>query len=60
MKTRTILYADDGKILTNGSIYGNEILLASSQDVNSFYEIDAEEFLQKQKIAQEAIEEALS
>ena len=28
MKTRTIIYADEGKILTDGEIYGKQIFLA--------------------------------
>mgnify|MGYP003292429363 CR=1 FL=1 len=47
MKTRTILYADEGKILTNGKIYGRQILLQSGDSGFSFYEIDEAEYEQK-------------
>lgn len=44
MKTRIILYADKGKILTNGEIYGNEISLAVGESADSFYEISEAEY----------------
>lgn len=44
MKTRTILYADEGKILTNGKIYGRQILLQNGDFGFSFYEIDETEY----------------
>ena len=55
MKTRTILYADEGKILTNGKIYGKQIFLASGDSGFSFYEIDEEVY--KQKLEEENKEE---
>ena len=43
MTTRTIIYADEGKVLTNGETYGKEILLAIGTTAEEFYEItDAE------------------
>ncbi|MBE7032003.1 MAG: hypothetical protein E7401_03465 [Ruminococcaceae bacterium] len=43
MRTRVILYADDGKVLTNGEIYGKQINLAEDMTEDGFYEItDAE------------------
>ena len=43
MKTRMVLYADDGKVLTNGEIYGKQIYLAEGLSEDGFYEItDAE------------------
>ena len=44
MKTRIILYADDGKVLTNGEIYGDQIFLADGANETDFYEIDIEEY----------------
>ena len=44
MKTRKIIYADEGKILTNGEIYGKQIFLAEGVDAASFHEIGVEEY----------------
>ena len=44
MKTRTILYADEGKILTNGENYGKQIFLAEGDIGFSYYEISEEEY----------------
>lgn len=46
MKTRTILYADEGKILTDGEIYGRQIFLAEGKSALSFYEITEDEYAQ--------------
>lgn len=50
MKTRIILYADEGKVLTDGEIYGKTIYLADGADANDFNEITDEEY---EKIMQE-------
>ena len=43
MNIRKVLYADEGKILTNGEIYGKNIFLANGFSETGFYEItDAE------------------
>lgn len=43
MRTRTVLYADDGMVLTDGEIYGKQIFLADGADESRFHEItDAE------------------
>ena len=44
MKTRKILYADEGKILTNGEIYGKQIFLAEGVSEADFYEISEGEY----------------
>lgn len=44
MKKRTVLYAEDGKILTNGKIYGRVIYLAEGVASDAFYEITEAEF----------------
>lgn len=44
MKTRVILYADEGKILTNGETYGRRIYLADTASPDDYYEITREEY----------------
>ena len=44
MKQRIVLYSEEGKILTNGEIYGKQIFLADGVDKSSFYEISDEEY----------------
>lgn len=44
MKTRKVIYADEGKVLTNGTIYGTIIYLAEGQSGYDFYEISAAEY----------------
>ena len=44
MKERIVLYADNGKVLTNGEIYGKVIYLAEDVDKADFYEITEEEY----------------
>lgn len=42
--TRAIIYANEGKILTNGEIYGKQIFLADGVSEDDFYEITEEEY----------------
>ncbi len=44
MKTRIIIYADDGKVLTDGNIYGTQIYLEDKRSANEFREITQEEY----------------
>ncbi len=44
MKTRTILYADDNKVLTNGRVYGTQIFLADGESAENYHEITKEEY----------------
>ena len=50
MKSRVTIYADEGKILTNGQTYGRIIHLAVGMDASEFYEITEAEY---QKILEE-------
>lgn len=44
MKKRTIIYADEGKILTDGKEYGKQIYLAEGVSADSYYEITEQEY----------------
>ena len=44
MKTRTILYADEGMVLTDGTTYGKQIYLAEGISGDAFYEITDGEY----------------
>lgn len=46
MKSRIMLMADDGKIVTNGEIYGRIIYLAEEQTDEGFYEIPEAEYME--------------
>ena len=43
MKTRTVLYADEGMVLTDGETYGKQFFLGDGKDVKDYYEITDEE-----------------
>ena len=44
MKTRTILYADEGMVITDGEIYGEAIFLAEGQSEDTFREITKQKY----------------
>lgn len=50
MKTMITLYADEGKILTNGTDYGTTVSLAEGVNADKWHEIDIAEY---QKLEQE-------
>ena len=56
MKIRITLYADKGKILTNGIDYAEIRHLFEGEDESSFYEITEEEYQEKLNELSEEIE----
>ena len=50
---RKILTANEGKILTDGEIYGKVIYLAEGANGDEFYEISAEEYEAMQNASEE-------
>lgn len=44
MKTRNVLYADEGTVLTNGTDYGTEIWLADGVSADGYYAIPLAEY----------------
>jgi len=44
MEQRTILCANEGKVLTDGTIYGRRIYLAEGMSAGAFYEIGEDEY----------------
>lgn len=60
MKERKVLYAEEGRVLTDGETYGKVIFLADGVKAESFHEITDEEYqeilnkeLEKEKALQE-------
>ena len=56
MEKRITLYADKGKVLTNGTDYGKIIYLASGVSADDYYEITEEEY---NKIIEEESQEQI-
>ena len=56
MKIRNILYADEGKVLTDGATYGTEILLEVGRSADEFHEITESEYNEILKSEAEALE----
>ena len=44
MKVRTVLYADEGTVLTNGTDYGTVIWLADGVSADDYHAIPMEEY----------------
>lgn len=44
MKQRIVIYAEEGKVLTDGKTYGKQIYLAEGVSPDSYYEITDEEY----------------
>ena len=40
---RIVLIADEGKVYTNGSAYGDEVYLAIDENPANWYQVDKEE-----------------
>ena len=53
MQTRVTLYADKGKVLTDGKTYGRMIALAVGETGKEFYEITEAEYAKVKKEAEE-------
>lgn len=55
MKIRTVLYADEGTVLTNGKNYGVVIWLAEGVSPDSYYPIPRQEY--EDRMAQQGLTE---
>ena len=56
MNNRKSIKATDGKILTNGEIFGRTIILAEYLNESDFYEITEEEYENLTKEQEENVE----
>lgn len=57
MKERIVIYADEGKVLTDGTIYGKQIFLADGVGASVFHEITEAEYEEIQEAEMEEAEE---
>lgn len=57
MKIRNIIYADEGKVLTNGTDYGKQIFLADGASADAYHEITEDEYRAILKEKEEALHE---
>ena len=56
MKTRTVIYAEEGHILTDGKTYGRQIFLGEGMSEADFHEITESEYeaiLAEQELAEQ-------
>ena len=44
MKTRKVLYADEGMVLTNGTTYGEVVFLGDGDNEFAYYEIPQSQY----------------
>lgn len=59
MKTMITIFADEGKVLTDGTVYGTTISLAEGKSADGFYEItaaDYEKMIEEEQIETECAE----
>jgi hypothetical protein len=54
--TRTVLIADDGKMLTDGEIYAKSVELGDWDKAENYHEITTEEYEQIMSESEEVIE----
>lgn len=59
MRSRTVLYAEEGMVLTDGETYGKQIFLADGADPATYREITDEEYeaIQQKQLAADGITE---
>lgn len=59
MKQRIVIYAENGKVLTNGETYGQIVYLGEQDKIENYYEITKEEYQQilANKTSEKIIEE---
>ena len=57
--TVNVIKADEGKILTDGEVYGRVIYLAKGRSADEFYEITEAEYEEIQNQNEAGMEEAL-
>ena len=59
MRSRTVIFADNGKILTDGVIYGKQIFLAEGEYDFNYHEISEEEYQEILKKQEEETKQEL-
>lgn len=56
MKVRKVLYADEGKVLTNGEAYGRIVYLADGEKESTYHEITEAEYEAMQPKVEEGVD----